>query len=292
MKKDILNLIKERVVLIDGAKGTMLQQKGLPLGVIPEVWNLDRPHEVKALHRSYFDAGCDVGQTNTFGANLHYLQKHHLEDRLDMINRKAVQLVLSVCPPDKFVAGNLGPTGKFWDPDEKFNAEEIEGIFFEQAGILVDEGVDLITIETLSDLREAVAAVRGAKRAGRLPVFVCMTFQKTPRGFFTIMGNGVPDSIRVLGEAGADGVGANCTLGSSDMLLLASEFLTGTDLPALMEPNAGQPGLRNGQPVYDQSPEAFAEDIYRMVQSGVRMVGGCCGTTPEFIGAVARKLRN
>lgn len=288
--QQILDLVKQRVVLFDGALGTMLMARGLSSGEAPEKWNVERPEVVKEIQRAYFAAGSDVVQTNTFGGNRFKLQDKGMEGDLLRINQAAVQLAREVCPPGRFVAGDVGPSGKLIAPFGPCAAEEMEGVFAEQGQILADAGVDLISIETMFSLEEALAALRGIRGITPLPVFVSMTFDRNPRGFFTLMGETPETCVRALEENGADVLGSNCKLGSREMVDLIQEIRSLAKVPVIAQPNAGEPILKDGMTVYEQSPEAFAEDMLRIVEVGANVVGGCCGTTPIFIEKLRQRL--
>jgi methionine synthase I (cobalamin-dependent) len=285
-----LDVVKQRVLLFDGALGTTLMARGLSSGEAPERWNVERPEVVKEIHRAYFSAGSDVVQTNTFGGNRFKLTEKQLEDDLARINQRAVGLAKEVCPPGKFVAGDVGPSGKLMAPFGPYDKEEMEGNFAEQGQILVDAGVDLISIETMFSLEEALAALRGIRRVADLPIFVSMTFAQKPRGFFTLMGETPKACVRALEENGADVLGSNCQLGSREMVDLIQEIRSLAKIPVIAQPNAGEPMLKGGMTVYEQSPEAFAEDMLRIVEVGANVVGGCCGTVPPFIEKLRQRL--
>jgi 5-methyltetrahydrofolate--homocysteine methyltransferase len=191
---------------------------------------------------------------------------------------------------DRYVAGDIGPTGQFLPPVGQITENALEECFEEQVLALVGAGVDLILIETMYDHREAAAALRAARRATDGPIFVEMTFEMRPKGYFTIMGDTVERAIEVLSAGGADVIGANCTLTGEDMLGLVNEFRTRTDMPLLFQPNAGQPVVEQGKAVYRQGPDEFARDMELIVRAGANAVGGCCGTTPAFIKAVHDRL--
>ena len=280
---ELLNLVKQRVVLFDGALGTMLITRGLSSGVAPEKWNVEKPEVVKEIHRAYFSAGSDVVQTNTFGGNRFKLRDKQLEDDLVRINETAVKLAREVCPPGKFVAGDVGPSGQLMAPFGPFSVGEMEAVFAEQGRVLVEAGVDLISIETMFSLEEALAALRAIRGVTDLPVFVCMSFDLKPKGFFTLMGETPRACVKALEEDGADVLGSNCQLGSREMVDLIHEMRSWTNIPIIVQPNAGSPVVKGGETVYEQSPEEFAQDVLRIVEAGANVVGGCCGTTPHFI---------
>jgi methionine synthase I (cobalamin-dependent) len=287
---DILELMKKRVVLFDGAVGTMLMAEGLLGGEVPERWNLQKPETVKSIHGSYFTAGSDVVSTNTFGGNRLKLRKRNLDHETSLLNTRGAELARAVCPLQKFVAGDMGPSGELVAPIGSMAAEDLEEVFAEQAGALVAGGVDLIIIQTMFSLQEALAGLRGAKKVTHGPVFVSLTFERKDQAFFTMMGETPESCAKALEQEGADVVGANCSIGSREMVPLSKILRESTNLPVLVQPNAGKPRLEGGKTIYDQTPEEFAEDIRSMVSQGVNIVGGCCGTTPEFVSAVYRDL--
>ena len=287
-----LDLVKQRIVLFDGALGTMLMARGLSSGEAPEKWNLDRPEVVQEIHGAYFSAGSDIVQTNTFGGNRFKLRGKGMEGDLLRINQAAVQLARDVCPPGRFVAGDVGPSGELIAPFGPHAVEEMEGVFAEQGKILAEAGVDLISIETMFSLEEALAALRGIRGVTGLPIFVCMSFDLKPGGFFTLMGETPEACVKALEENGADVLGSNCQLGSREMVDLTREIRSWTKVPVIVQPNAGSPVQREGRTVYEQSPEEFAEDVVRIVERGAHVIGGCCGTNPLFIKKVRQRLSN
>ncbi len=282
-KKSILELGRERVVLFDGAMGTMLFSYGLSFNEPPELWNFSHPEIVFKIYQRYAWAGSDVIQSNTFGANRIKLRKTGNETKMEKLNLTAVEIAREVCPPDKYVAGNIGPSGEFLEPVGKVKLKELKKAFSEQAEILQSAGVELFSVETMYDLREALAAVGGIREVSSLPIFVCMTFEKKPKGYFTLMGDKVSSSMKKLEDAGADAVGANCTLGSEDMMELVPLMRKSTHLPLIVQPNAGMPKIIKKKTVYLQKATSFAQDVIEIVKSGANYVGGCCGTTPGFI---------
>jgi 5-methyltetrahydrofolate--homocysteine methyltransferase len=290
MRSPLLDLISERTVLLDGALGTELMARGLPQGTCPEAWNVERPEAVQAVHASYFEAGSDVVTTNSFGANRITLAAHGLEGRTAELNAAAARLARSVAPAGKYVAGSIGPTGKFLKPQGRFTEEEFESAFAEQARALAEGGADFLLVETQYDLREALCALRGARRATAVPVFVTMTFNSHRRGFFTLMGDTVARAIKTLEKEGAGAVGANCTLDSQRMVDLVRVMRPETGLPMIAQANAGQPVIGAGGVTYSQALEDYVRFVPDLVRAGAGLVGGCCGTTPAFIKAMAASL--
>jgi 5-methyltetrahydrofolate--homocysteine methyltransferase len=292
MAKTILELAAERVVVFDGAMGTMLLASGLPTGGTPELWNLEQPGIVEEIHRQYYDAGSDVVHTNTFGGTaLKLADKGHAE-KAEQVNIAAVHIARRACPDGRFVAGDIGPTGRMLPPVGTASVEELEDAFYLQAKALLQGGADLISIETMFSLEESLAAVRSAKKAGDCPVVAAVTYNKTPNGFFTMMGESVAQSAEAFEKAEVDVFASNCTLGSGDMLELVKDMKAATTLPVLIQPNAGKPVADDDGPTrYEQTALEFAQDIKRLVDAGADMVGGCCGTNAEFIREMVRLIQ-
>jgi len=288
----ILDLVKKKTVVFDGAMGTMLMAAGLKAGECPELWNIEKPSLVTDIHRKYYEAGSDVVHTNTFGGNTVKLADRGLADKMEKINVEAAKLAREACPAGKFVAGDVGPTGKLIIPLGDLVLEEAEEAFFRQAQALIKGGVDLISIETMFSLEEALAALRAAKRLGEAPVIAALTFNRTKKGFFTMMGEGVNQAVSAFEQAGADVIATNCSLGSRDMIDLTKELRAATRKPILVQPNAGKPVTQKGVTSYQQTPAEFAKDGMEIKNSGADMIGGCCGTNPEFIRALAEALGN
>ncbi|MBW1935307.1 MAG: homocysteine S-methyltransferase family protein [Deltaproteobacteria bacterium] len=284
MKNSIFDLIKQRVVLLDGGMGTELIKHGFPQGACPEEWNVEKPEVVKKIHTSYFEAGSDVVLTNSFGGNKIKLASHGFEERCYELNRAAAAIADDVKPEGKFVAGSMGPTGKFLKPQGEFTPEEFEEAYAEQAKGLSDGHCDFLVIETQYDLREALCALRGARKVTELPVFVTMTFNRNPRGFFTLMGNSVDQCLEEFEKQEVPVVGTNCTLNSADMADLVKILREKTSLPLIAQANAGQPRLsKDGEVSYSQGMEDYVSYIPQMVENGANLIGGCCGTNPDYI---------
>jgi 5-methyltetrahydrofolate--homocysteine methyltransferase len=271
--------------------GTELMARGLPQGTCPESWNVEKPKVIEEIHRSYFAAGSDMVSTNSFGGSRIKLAGHGLEGRTGELNVAAARLARAVTPAGKYVAGSVGPTGKFLKPQGEFTEGEFEAVFAEQARALADGGADVLLVETQYDLREALCALRGAQRAAPLPVFVTMTFNAVPRGFFTIMGDTVARCMKELENEGARAVGANCTLNSEQMTGLVKAMRQETGLPLIAQANAGQPVLgSDGRVGYSQGLEDYVRFVPDLIRAGANIVGGCCGTNPAFIKAMAESI--
>jgi len=270
--------------------GTMLMKAGQGSLKTPILLNLDEPELVADINRQYYHAGADVVITNTFGGSPLKLVADGLEGQMAELNREAVKLTRQACPEGKFVAGDIGPSGKMLQPLGDVAPEEMQENFFSQARVMMESGVDLIIIETMYSLEEALTAVLGVRKAGDILLLVSMTYSKTKNGFFTVMGEDVSQCVSALEGAGADMMGANCTLNSTDTIDLTKVLRAATDKPLLIQPNAGKPVTSKGMTYYEQTPAEFAADAKKIHEAGADMIGGCCGTTPEFIQAVAEAL--
>jgi 5-methyltetrahydrofolate--homocysteine methyltransferase len=274
------------VLLADGAMGTMLQAAGLEKGHAPEEMNLTYPEKVLAVHRGYVDAGSGLVLTNTFGGNRFRLDKYGLADRVNEIARRAAEIARE--SGAAFVAGSIGPTGEFFAPVGTLNAEEARAAFAEQARGLADGGVDLLLIETMSDLQEVEAAIQGARDSADLPILCTMTFQHK---LHTVMGVSARQAAETLGGWGVTAIGANCGTGPEEVEKVLEQMRQVSPQAILIaKPNAGVPRLVEGRTEFNATPELMAEYAQRFAQSGVTIIGACCGSTPEHIGAMARAL--
>ena len=288
---NILDEIKTRVLLCDGAWGTLLQQKGLQPGECPELWNLTRRDDVLDIARSYIEAGADIIETNSFGGSRIKLSQYGLDDKASLINETAASISREAAGPDRHVAGSIGPTGKILMTGD-VTADELYEAFSEQAIALEKGGADIIIIETMSDAEEAAIAVKAAKENTHCTVIATMTFNPAPDGtYYTIMGVTPADMIRILREAGADIIGSNCGNGTEVLTGVARAIREADrEVPLIIQPNAGVPQLIDGKTIFPESPEIMSSFVPELVSIGVNIIGGCCGTTPEHIKAMARKL--
>jgi len=293
LTKDFLEIVKQKTIIFDGAMGTMLMEAGQASAKSPVLLNVEQPALVTGIHKRYYDAGSDVVIANTFGGNPLKLAADGLEQQMEQLNRQGVMLARRACPDGKFVAGDIGPCGKMLAPLGDISAEDMQKNFFMQAGILIDSGADLITIETMYSLEEALLAVNGVRRAGDIPLLASMTFTQTKNGFFTIMGDSLEKCIKIQEECQVDVIGSNCTLGSLDMIDLLKEMKKHTQFPISIKPNAGKPRVgSNGQTYYDQPISEFVEHIHKMIDLGAKIVGGCCGTSPETIKGIKKVIHS
>ena len=273
----------------DGALGTMLMGRGLRVQDCLESAVLSRPELVREIAALYLDAGSEVLTTDTFGASPLKLEAYGLSDRCEEINRRAVELLRGVAGDRAWIAGSVGPTGRILTPYGDTEPAEVAASFERQVGALAEAGADLIIVETMIDLAEARLAVDAAKRlAAAIPVVATMTFDATPRGFFTTMGTTIAQAAAGLADAGADLVGSNCGNGIARMVEIARELARHTRLPIAIQANAGLPEYREGRVVYPETPEEFAAGARELLALGVRLIGGCCGSGPEHIRAIRR----
>jgi len=286
--RPLLDRLNSGNVLVgDGAMGTMLMARGVELGTCLESISLTRPDVLVDIARAYLDAGADIIQTNTFGASPAKLAAHDLAHKTTEINRAAVLAVREAVGDHAHVSGSCGPSGRVLEPYGDADPDELYGGFHRQLTALIDAGVDVICIETMTDLAEARLAVKAAKNiAPDLPVIATMTFDPTPRGLFTVMGVSIQDAADGLREAGADILGSNCGNGIEIMIDVARQFRTCCDLPIIVQPNAGRPEMRDGTLVYNETPTFMADKTRSLLELGISIIGGCCGTTPEHIHAI------
>jgi 5-methyltetrahydrofolate--homocysteine methyltransferase len=281
-----------RPLIWDGAVGTELMKRGLS-GKVPELWNLERPDALTAIHLDYLNAGAEVVQTNTFGATTIKLGLAGIPEHFEAVNRGAVAAAREAVKRAGrgFVAGDLGPCGQMLAPSGPVSMDEAIAVYTAQVRVLADAGVDLISIETMFDLNEAEAAVRGARAAAPgLPIVASMTFKKTKRGFFTMMGNSPADCAGRLLDAGAVMVGANCGMGMVEMTAVIAEYRKATDQPLIAQANAGNPEVVGRQTVYKESADGFATLGPGLRAAGATAIGACCGSSPEFIKRLAAAL--
>ncbi|MHB1130939.1 MAG: homocysteine S-methyltransferase family protein [Chloroflexota bacterium] len=281
-------LASGRVLLCDGAMGTMLQAAGLELGEAPELLNLEHPERVLAVHLAYVAAGVDIVTTNSFGGTRLKMGRAGAAEQVRAANRAAAQIARQAASANVFVAGDLGPTGELLEPYGELTRETAIAAYAEQAAALAEGGVDLFLVETMADLGEATAAVAGIRQASDLPIFCTMTFDAGGR---TMMGVSPRQAGEALLAAGVDAFGANCGTGPEDMENVARELLAvRPGVAVICQPNAGLPSLEAGQTVYDASPEKMAEYARRFAALGVRVIGSCCGSTPAHTEVVGRAL--
>lgn len=287
----ILNLLAEKKILIsDGAWGTMLQARGLTPDDCPEEWNVSHADDVKAVAAAYAQAGSDLILTNTFGGSSMTLARLGYQDRAEEFNFAGAQNSLQGAP-GAIIAGSIGPTGEFLQPLGAATPEEMAAVFSQQISALLKAGVHALCVETMTALDEAVCAV-GAARAldPQIDIIATFTFDPTPGGYKTMMGVDPQQVAEAIPAAGADIIGANCGNGIVQMIEITNELRKHTDLPILIHANAGLPELVDGKTVFLQSPEAMAGHAKQLADAGASIIGGCCGTTPAHIAAMKAAL--
>jgi 5-methyltetrahydrofolate--homocysteine methyltransferase len=294
--------LKERIsggiFLLDGAMGTQLIARGIQVGKCNDYLNVESPDVVSDIHRSYFEAGSDAVLTNTFGANKYALERHGLAGEAVRINTTGAQIARRAAGEEKYVLGDIGPSGDFLQPLGTLTPKELRDAFTTQGQALLTGDVDGFIIETMTALDEAAIAIEAIKSVGGdLPVFASMAFDKAGDGFRTMMGVDVESAVSIIVSLGVDAVGFNCgTVSLDEYVELAEKFASAVkalsdDVAIYAEPNAGKPELIEGRAVYKVSPEDFAAAAEKIHSAGVNIIGGCCGTRPEHIRAVAKKLK-
>ena len=283
----ILDYIKKNPLYLDGGMGTLLQARGLGVGELPERWNITHPEIITEIHRAYYDAGSNVVSTNTFGANLLKFTADELEEIIAAAVKNACAARETTSnQAEKFVALDIGPTGKLLKPLGDLDFEDAVSIFAETVNLGVKYGVDLIFIETMNDSYETKAALLAAKENSSLPVFVSNAYGSDGR---LMTGASPAAMVAILEGMGADAIGANCSLGPRQLAPVVDELLKYASVPVLLKPNAGLPEVKGGKTVYDITPDEFADEVVSLMGKGVSISGGCCGTTPEYINALTSR---
>ncbi len=281
------DFLKNNIVYLDGGMGTLLQSSGLKAGEHPEVWNISHPDVIMGIHKDYFDAGSNVVCTNTFGANCLKFNDGELEEiiKTAVSNAKSARQQ-SVSKDPKFIALDIGPLGRLLKPFGDLDFEEAVSVFAKTVRLGTEYGADLIIIETMNDSYETKAALLAAKENSCLPIIVSNAYGEDGK----LMTGASPEAMVALLEGmGVDALGANCSLGPRQLKTVAEELLKNASVPVILKPNAGLPRSENGETVFDVTAEEFADDVAELVFKGVRVVGGCCGTNPEYIKALTEK---
>ncbi|PIE36447.1 5-methyltetrahydrofolate--homocysteine methyltransferase [candidate division KSB3 bacterium] len=282
--QELYELLAQRVLILDGATGTELQKRGMPKGVCPEQWVIDHPDVIIGVQQTYIEAGSDAVFTCTFGANRIKLEEFGLQDRAYEMNKTLAELSRKAVGSEKIIAGNMSPTGRFIDPFGDVPFDECIDIFQEQARGLRDGGVDLFVIETMIDIQEMRAAVLAVKELCELPIIASMTFSEEG---YTLTGTDPLAALVTLQSLGADVVGCNCSTGPRAMLNVIKQMKPYATVPLHVKPNAGLPTLVNGQTTFTMSAEEFAGFTQPFIEAGANLIGGCCGTGPDFIRALS-----
>jgi methionine synthase I (cobalamin-dependent) len=304
MNTPFLDLIKDECVVLDGAFGTMLEKRGYTPDQLPEEWNIHSPETVRDIHLEYYKAGAQIVTTNTFGASPIKMGMRGREDLVEQANRRGVQLVREALRAFRenqdversereehlFIAGSVGPCGKVLDMD--LTHEQAEHSIMRQVSNLAEEGVDLFIVETMMDLREAELVVKTIRSETEIPVIASMVFNRTKDGRFrTLFGNTPGDCVQCLMDSGADAVGTNCGLIEVYVEVIARmrEF---TRAPLVLYPNAGIPKLTGTVTTYDVTAEELLQWVDASLEAGASILGGCCGTTPEYISELSRRIKH
>ena len=289
MTREELNaLIADGPVILDGATGTNLMEKGMPMGVCPEAWILDNKEIMIDLQKRYVEAGTQILYAPTFTANRIKLEEYDLSDRLEQMNRDLVKISKEAAGGKAYVAGDMTMTGKQLFPLGDLMFEELVDVYKEQARILDDEGVDLFVVETMMSLQESRAAVIAIREVSDLPIMVSLTYNEDGR---TLFGTTPEVAVVVLQSLGADVIGVNCSTGPAEMAPLVAKMAEYATIPILAKPNNGFPELIDGKTIYRTTPEEFAQAGVSLVEAGAAIVGGCCGTTPAHIRALAKQVK-
>jgi 5-methyltetrahydrofolate--homocysteine methyltransferase len=280
----------KEIIIFDGAMGTVLQQRGLKAGDIPERLNIEKSDDIIDIHKSYLKAGAEILTTNTFGANA--LKMNDLDYSVEEVISAAVQNARQAIIEsgiDAAVALDMGPIGELLEPMGSLEFDEAYNLYQQQVLVGVESGADLIHIETIADIYEARAAVLAAKENSNLPIFCTLTFEENGR---TFTGGSIRSMISVLEGLGVDGIGLNCSLGPEKLETLVEEVLNYSETPVILQANAGLPVVEDGETVFKISPEEYFKPLNRLYQKGLAVVGGCCGTNEDFISLIAENLKN
>lgn len=281
-------LCSKRVVLLDGATGSNLMKCGMPRGSCTEQWIYEHPQVLLELQREYVAAGSDILYAPTFSANRHSLARHGLQERVYELNKALLLLSKQAADGKALVAGDMTTTGVPLEPVGTMEYSTLHDIYKEQADALAQAGADLLVIETMLGVDETSVALEAAREVSALPVMCSLTVQADGTAYF---GGSCIEAVETLQELGADAVGINCSCGPEQLVSLVSNMKKKTKVPLLVKPNAGIPSISNtGEAIYPMTAEAFAEHMKKLVNAGASLVGGCCGTTPEFIKELRRVL--
>lgn len=294
-KKEFRDLIKQKIILLDGATGSNMQKKGMPSGVCPEKWILDHSEYLIDLQKGYIEAGTDILYAPTFTASRIKLKEYGLEDNIEVMNRELIKLSKQAVSESNlgngrkvYIAGDLTMTGEQLYPMGNLEFEELVEAYKEQISYMLLEGIDLLVIETMMSLQECRAAVLAASESCDLPIMVSLTFNENGR---TLYGTDPATAITVLQALGVDAVGVNCSTGPEQMCEIVSAMKEFATVPIIAKPNAGLPKLIDGETVFSMGPEEFALQAKKLVEAGASLVGGCCGTTPEHINRLYDEIR-
>ena len=287
-KTDFSALCQERIVLLDGATGSNLMKAGMPRGVCTEAWVAENPQALLTLQRAYVAAGSDIIYAPTFSANRHSLARHGLEKQVRELNLRLVSLSKEAADGKALVAGDMTTTGVPLEPLGAMNDRVLSEIYQEQAAALYEAGADLLVIETMLAVNETAVALEAAQAVCDLPVMCSLSVQADGTAYF---GGDCIEAVLTLQELGASAVGINCSAGPEQLIRLVRNMKEVATIPLLVKPNAGMPSINDsGEAVYPMNAQEFAEHMKVLVGAGASVIGGCCGTTPDFIAALTKIL--
>ena len=287
-KQDFQKLAENHILLLDGATGSNLMKAGMPRGVCTESWVIEHKDVIQALQKGYIEAGSNIIYAPTFGGNRISLSLHGLEDQIEEINHTLAGYSKEIAPAGVYVAGDITTTGKMMEPAGDLTYEMAYETYCEQIKVLEDAGVDLIAAETMINIEETLAALDAAASISSLPVMCTMTVEAD--GSIFSGGNAVEAAIALEG-AGAVAVGINCSVGPDQLVSVVRNIKENVSIPVIAKPNAGMPTIDDqGNAIYSMDAKSFAEHMKVLIENGASVVGGCCGTTPEFIREISRSL--
>ncbi|WP_331488333.1 homocysteine S-methyltransferase family protein [Parablautia sp. Marseille-Q6255] len=288
-KQGFKELVQQGTVLLDGATGSNLRNAGMPVGICAEQWILEHPEVMKELQRAYVEAGSQILYAPTFSGNRISLALHGLQERLTGLNTKLVELSQEASGGRAYVAGDMTTTGKLLEPRGDISYQELYEVYQEQARVLISAGVDLIVAETMMNVDETVVLLDAVQSVAQIPVMCTLTVEADGSALY---GGSAVEAVETLQEMGADAVGINCSVGPDQLEAVVASMYRAARIPVIAKPNAGIPVMdEHGQAHYSMGPEQFAVSMKRLVENGARIVGGCCGTTPEYISLLAQTLR-
>ena len=287
-RKDFENLVQQGIVLLDGATGSNLKKAGMPTGICTEQWVLEHPEVLADLQRRYVEAGSKIVYAPTFAANRISLAMHGLEDRVQQMNTELVQLSKRAVNKKAYVAGDVTTTGKLLEPRGPMQYQDLLDAYKEQITVLAEAGVDLIVAETMMDVDETLVVLDAAAAVCDLPVMCSMTIESDGS---LIFGGTITDAVKSLQEMGAAAVGINCSVGPDQLEAVLQSISQVAAVPVIAKPNAGMPFIdEHGEAHYSMGADEFASSMKKLIDKGARIVGGCCGTTPEYIRKLAERL--
>lgn len=287
-REEFAAMAADRLLFLDGAMGSNLVKKGMPKNICTEAWILEHGELILELQKQYCDAGSDIVYAPTFAANRISLRKHGKENEVERLNRGLVELSRRAVGKSALIAGDITTTGELLEPLGELSEEELAETYREQVSVLAGAGVDLLVAETMLSVAETRVALRSALEVSELPVICTLTVQEDGRALF---GGSAGEAVEILQAEGASAVGVNCSVGPDQLLNVVETMKQVAKIPLVVKPNAGLPATDGeGNPVYQMQPQEFAAHMKRLVEAGADLIGGCCGTTPEFIRALRRAI--